>query len=127
MLLFSATTPSWVLDIARRYLKNPINVDAVGAGTRGATTIRHLAVKVPDNYLARKNILEDVIAAHSNGGKVIVFTQVRQQQHAMAEYADHWRSSGWEAAHALYNAARRIPFLTPHLSWWSCPPSSSWW
>lgn len=81
VLLFSATTPSWVLEIARRYLKNPINVDAVGAGSRGATTIRHLAVKVPDNYMARKNILEDVIAAHSNGGKVIVFTQVRGQTH----------------------------------------------
>lgn len=32
--------------------------------------------KVPDNYLARKNVLEDVIAAHSQGGRVMVFTQV---------------------------------------------------
>jgi hypothetical protein len=47
VLLFSATTPSWVQNIARQYLKNPVNVDAVGAGTtRSATTIRHVAVKV---------------------------------------------------------------------------------
>lgn len=32
--------------------------------------------QVPDNYLARKNVLEDVIAAHSQGGRVMVFTQV---------------------------------------------------
>ena len=32
---------------------------------------------MPDNYLARKNVLEDVIAAHSQGGRVMVFTQVR--------------------------------------------------
>ena len=89
-------------------------MDAAGGGTRAATTIRHVAVKVrwftgiymytyvyihnmyiyathtpipfphnktqryqvPDNYLARKNVLEDVIAAHSQGGRVMVFTQV---------------------------------------------------
>lgn len=38
-------------------------------------TLRHK--QVPDNYLARKNVLEDVIAAHSQGGRVMVFTQVR--------------------------------------------------
>ncbi|KAM3568409.1 hypothetical protein VYU27_009464 [Nannochloropsis oceanica] len=79
MLLFSATTPSWVQDIARKYLKNPINVDAVGGGNRAATTIRHVAVKVPDSYSARKNVLEDVIAAHSCGGRVMVFTQTKSE------------------------------------------------
>jgi len=78
VLLFSATTPSWVQNIARQYLKNPINVDAVGSGgTRSATTIRHVAVKVPENMQARKNILEDVIATYSAGGRVIVFTQTK--------------------------------------------------
>jgi len=79
MLLFSATTPSWVQDIARKYLKNPINVDAVGGGNRAATTIRHVAVKVPDSYSARKNVLEDVIAAHSCGGRAMVFTQTKSE------------------------------------------------
>ena len=78
VLLFSATTPSWVQNIARQYLKNPINVDAVGSGgARSATTIRHVAVKVPENMQARKNILEDVIATYSAGGRAIVFTQTK--------------------------------------------------
>ena len=33
-------------NIARKYLKEPINVDAAGGGTRAATTIRHVALKV---------------------------------------------------------------------------------
>jgi len=35
--------------------------------------------KVPDSYSARKNVLEDVIAAHSCGGRVMVFTQTKSE------------------------------------------------
>eukprot|EP00588_Corethron_pennatum_P011030 CAMPEP_0194270286 /NCGR_PEP_ID=MMETSP0169-20130528/4297_1 /TAXON_ID=218684 /ORGANISM="Corethron pennatum, Strain L29A3" /LENGTH=837 /DNA_ID=CAMNT_0039012281 /DNA_START=224 /DNA_END=2735 /DNA_ORIENTATION=+ len=64
VLLFSATTPSWVKDIARNYQSDAFNIDATSkdAGARTATTVRHLAVQVPPGKGAKHSLLEDIIA-----------------------------------------------------------------
>jgi superfamily II DNA/RNA helicase len=49
-LLFSATVPKWVRDIAGSYLKDPIVIDAVGDERQTTPdTITHYALPVPDD------------------------------------------------------------------------------
>lgn len=63
-LLFSATTPPWVKEIGKRYQENVIAIDSTGdaSGARVATTVRHMAIKVPPGLDSKKAILEDIIA-----------------------------------------------------------------
>merc|ERR1712151_137840 len=63
-LLFSATTPSWVNNIARKYQDNNVlSIDATSnKEARTATTIRHIAIQVPPDFESKKAILEDIIA-----------------------------------------------------------------
>eukprot|EP00591_Stephanopyxis_turris_P002206 CAMPEP_0195529490 /NCGR_PEP_ID=MMETSP0794_2-20130614/32047_1 /TAXON_ID=515487 /ORGANISM="Stephanopyxis turris, Strain CCMP 815" /LENGTH=902 /DNA_ID=CAMNT_0040660801 /DNA_START=209 /DNA_END=2918 /DNA_ORIENTATION=+ len=63
-LLFSATTPSWVKDIGRKYQQDVLHIDATSdvGGARTATTVRHLAVQVPPGADAKRSLLEDIIA-----------------------------------------------------------------
>lgn len=66
MLLFSATTPPWVKQIANKYQTNDVlEIDSTkeeGGGARVATTVRHLAIQVPHGPDSRTQILEDIIA-----------------------------------------------------------------
>lgn len=67
VLLFSATTPSWVTDIAGEYQTNALKIDATtkedgGRGARTATTVRHLAIQIPPSRDERASMLEDIIA-----------------------------------------------------------------
>jgi ATP-dependent RNA helicase DDX21 len=62
-LLFSATTPSWVKQIAARYQDNVYSIDATGNdGARVATTVTHKAIQLPPGVEAKKQALEDIIA-----------------------------------------------------------------
>lgn len=63
-LLFSATTPSWVKDIGRKYQSNVYSIDSTTGegGARVATTVRHTAIQVPPGEESKKAILEDIIA-----------------------------------------------------------------
>lgn len=63
-LLFSATTPSWVNDIARKYQdQNVLSIDTTSnKEARTATSVRHIAIQVPPGIDSKKAILEDIIA-----------------------------------------------------------------
>jgi len=63
-LMFSATTPSWVKQIGRKYQSDVMTIDATTeeSGARTATTVRHLAIQVPHGANSKTSILEDVIA-----------------------------------------------------------------
>lgn len=74
VLLFSATMPSWVHNIAEKYMsKSRKIIDLVGDSKQKAvTTVRHIAI--PYQWTAVGNILNDVIAMYAGRtGKVIVF------------------------------------------------------
>jgi ATP-dependent RNA helicase DDX21 len=62
-LLFSATTPSWVKDIGRKYQENVVSIDSTAgeSGARTATTVRHLAIQLPPGKESKLSMLE----AHS--------------------------------------------------------------
>ena len=63
-LLFSATTPSWVKNIGKKYQENVVMIDStsMSTGARTATTVRHLAAQIPPGPKTRMEILEDIIA-----------------------------------------------------------------
>ncbi len=62
-LLFSATTPSWVKDIGRKYQKNTVAIDSTNkeGGARTATTVKHTALRLPKGA-NKHSMLEDIIA-----------------------------------------------------------------
>ncbi|MCF8054682.1 MAG: DEAD/DEAH box helicase [Deltaproteobacteria bacterium] len=81
MLLFSATMPREVLDIAKRYMRNPQTI-SVGEKNMGAESIEHLCYMVQsrDRYLALKRIIDynpDIYG--------IVFCRTRQETKEIAE------------------------------------------
>lgn len=92
-LLFSATTPSWVKQLTKKYLENPVYVDVVGDKMQqAATTVTHKAVLMPSGDTARASLLEDIIAvevssrlgqdsdvAVGGGGRVIVFAATKRE------------------------------------------------
>jgi ATP-dependent RNA helicase DDX21 len=69
-LLFSATTPPWVKNIANQYQKNVLTIDSTTEqGPRVATTVRHTAVQVPHGPESKMAILEDIIAVEISRDK----------------------------------------------------------
>lgn len=99
VILFSATVPGWVKNLAAQYQKEDVvTFDAVTRGSMAATTVRHCAVRVPDRDEARASLLADIIAVYSgmsgskNGVKAtaagpsraIVFTQTKREADELA-------------------------------------------
>lgn len=63
-LLFSATTPPWVKQIAAQYQTDVVSIDSTTeeGGARVAKNVRHLAVQVPPGAVSKRSVLEDIIA-----------------------------------------------------------------
>lgn len=94
-LMFSATTPDWVEKVGRQYQKDVVTIDTTGdtGGARVATTVKHVAVRVPpgeDLYSMLENIIRIQLANHvaagaearsnpSSLGKVIIFTNTKRE------------------------------------------------
>ena len=80
-LLFSATEPRWVSQMARKYLSDPLKIDTVGSDKlQAAITVTHKAVLVPGRDDLRASLLEDVISVEAGeDGRAIVFTQTKKE------------------------------------------------
>eukprot|EP01129_Flabellula_baltica_P011056 TRINITY_DN475_c0_g2_i1.p1 TRINITY_DN475_c0_g2~~TRINITY_DN475_c0_g2_i1.p1 ORF type:complete len:435 (+),score=100.74 TRINITY_DN475_c0_g2_i1:1100-2404(+) len=80
-LLYSATMPDWVRNIAEQYLSQDyVIIDLVGDGREEKTAegIDHYTYNAPyQNYAFRLKILEEVIKEYSEGGKVMVFCDTK--------------------------------------------------
>jgi ATP-dependent RNA helicase DDX21 len=76
-LLFSATLPAWVNKIARRYQKDPLIVDLVGAKDTGrlADTISLKLMQVEGQQ--KQSAALDAITQYNMGGKTIVFVNTK--------------------------------------------------
>ncbi|XP_075072575.1 nucleolar RNA helicase 2 [Mixophyes fleayi] len=73
-LLFSATCPDWMYNVAKKYMKqNYEKIDLVGhRSQKAAVTVEHLAIEC--NRYQKPVVLGDVIQVYSgNHGKTIVF------------------------------------------------------
>ncbi|XP_021281532.1 DEAD-box ATP-dependent RNA helicase 3, chloroplastic [Herrania umbratica] len=76
-MLFSATMPSWVKKLARKYLDNPLNIDLVGdQDEKLAEGIKLYAISTTST--SKQTILSDLITVYAKGGKTIVFTQTKR-------------------------------------------------
>ncbi|XP_058738438.1 DEAD-box ATP-dependent RNA helicase 3, chloroplastic-like isoform X1 [Vicia villosa] len=76
-MLFSATMPSWVKKLARKYLDNPLTIDLVGdEEEKLAEGIKLYAISATST--SKRTILSDLITVYAKGGKTIVFTQTKR-------------------------------------------------
>lgn len=76
-LLFSATLPEWVRKIAAKFLKESRKtVDLVGEEKmKASNSVKHLLL--PGHYSMRTQLVQDVISCYGSGGRVIVFTETK--------------------------------------------------
>ncbi|KAJ9538258.1 hypothetical protein OSB04_030991 [Centaurea solstitialis] len=76
-MLFSATMPSWVKKLSRKYLNNPLTIDLVGdQDEKLAEGIKLYAI--PTTSTSKRTILADLVTVYAKGGKTIVFTQTKR-------------------------------------------------
>ncbi|XP_043911711.1 nucleolar RNA helicase 2 [Protopterus annectens] len=78
-LLFSATCPSWVYDVAKKYMRPKFEqIDLIGKKTqKTATTVEHLAIEC--HWSQREAVIGDVIQVYSGShGRTIVFCETKK-------------------------------------------------
>ncbi|XP_030807060.1 nucleolar RNA helicase 2-like [Camarhynchus parvulus] len=84
-LLFSATCPRWVYDVAKKYMRAEYEqIDLVGKKTqRTATTVEHLAIQCRSSQ--RAGVLGDIIQVYSGThGRTIVFCETKKEANELA-------------------------------------------
>ncbi|KAJ4887752.1 DEAD-box ATP-dependent RNA helicase 7 [Raphanus sativus] len=76
-LLFSATLPGWVQNIASRFLKqDKKTIDLVGNDRmKASNSVRHIAL--PCSRQAMSRLIPDIISLYSSGGSTIIFTETK--------------------------------------------------
>ncbi|KAJ6980742.1 DEAD-box ATP-dependent RNA helicase 3 [Populus alba x Populus x berolinensis] len=76
-MLFSATMPTWVKKLARKYLDNPLQIDLVGdQEEKLAEGIKLYAVST--TATSKRTILSDLVTVYAKGGKTIIFTRTKR-------------------------------------------------
>lgn len=76
-MLFSATMPTWVKKLARKYLDNPLTIDLVGdQDEKLAEGIKLYAILT--TATSKQTILRDLVTVYAKGGKTIVFTRTKR-------------------------------------------------
>ncbi|XP_061971586.1 DEAD-box ATP-dependent RNA helicase 3, chloroplastic-like isoform X1 [Populus nigra] len=76
-MLFSATMPTWVKKLARKYLDNPLQIDLVGdQEEKLAEGIKLYALSA--TAASKRTILSDLVTVYAKGGKTIIFTQTKR-------------------------------------------------
>ncbi|NWR59102.1 DDX21 helicase, partial [Bucorvus abyssinicus] len=84
-LLFSATCPRWVYDVAKKYMKDEYEqIDLIGKKTqRTAMTVEHLAIQCRSSQ--RAGVLGDIIQVYSgSSGRTIVFCETKKEANELA-------------------------------------------
>lgn len=90
MLMFSATMPNEIARIAKKYMKDPVEI-VVGNRNEGAENVRHIyyMVNARDKYLALKRIADDTTNIYG-----IIFCRTRRDTQ---EIADKLIADGYNA------------------------------
>ncbi|KAK2377635.1 DEAD-box ATP-dependent RNA helicase 53, mitochondrial [Trifolium repens] len=103
-LMFSATMPTWIKQLTRNYLKDPLTIDLVGDSDQKLADGISLYSVASDAYV-KAGILVPLIKEHANGGKCIVFTQTKRD----ADRISHGMSKSipCEALHGDISQAQR--------------------
>ena len=88
-MLFSATLPTWVANVANRFLKaDRKTIDLVGSSTiKASMTVKHLLMHC--QWTERTALIADTIRARAAGGpsaRVIVFTETKKDAQEVSEH-----------------------------------------
>ncbi|CAM8922960.1 hypothetical protein QQ045_023113 [Rhodiola kirilowii] len=78
-MLFSATMPTWVKKLARKYLDNPLTIDLVGDQEEKLAEGIKLHAIPAATPTSKRSMLNDLITVYAKGGKTIVFTQTKRE------------------------------------------------
>ncbi|XP_027158498.1 DEAD-box ATP-dependent RNA helicase 7 [Coffea eugenioides] len=83
-LLFSATLPDWVKQIAAKFLKpDKKTVDLIGnEKMKASASVRHIVL--PCSTSARAQLIPDIIHCYSRGGQTIIFTETKDSASELA-------------------------------------------
>ncbi|XP_005467227.2 nucleolar RNA helicase 2 [Oreochromis niloticus] len=84
-LLFSATCPPWVYEVAKKYMRpNCKHIDLIGKKTqKAATTVEHLAITC--HWSQRAAVIGDVIQVYSGShGRTIVFCETKKEANELS-------------------------------------------
>ncbi|XP_024151706.1 nucleolar RNA helicase 2 [Oryzias melastigma] len=84
-LLFSATCPPWVYEVAKKYMRPGCkHVDLIGKKTqKAATTVEHLAIAC--HWSQRAAVIGDVIQVYSGShGRTIVFCETKKDANELS-------------------------------------------
>ncbi|KAK9670064.1 hypothetical protein RND81_13G174500 [Saponaria officinalis] len=109
-MLFSATMPSWIKKLSRKYLDSPLTIDLVGdQEEKLAEGIKLYAIST--TAASKRTILSDVITVYARGGKTIVFTRTKRDadevslalSHSIASEALHGDISQHQRERTLNN------------------------
>lgn len=87
-LLFSATCPHWVYNVAKKYMKSTYEqVDLIGKKTqKTAITVEHLAIKC--HWTQRAAVIGDVIRVYSGyQGRTIIFCETKKEAQELSQNA----------------------------------------
>ncbi|XP_032416118.1 nucleolar RNA helicase 2 [Xiphophorus hellerii] len=93
-LLFSATCPPWVYDVAKKYMRPGCkHIDLIGKKTqKAATTVEHLAITC--HWSQRAAVIGDVVQVYSGShGRTIVFCETKKEANELAMNASIKQSS----------------------------------
>ncbi|XP_040589250.1 nucleolar RNA helicase 2-like [Mesocricetus auratus] len=85
-LLFSATCPHWVFNVAKKYMKSTYEqVDLIGKKTqKAAITVEHLAIKC--HWSERAAVIGDVIRVYSgHQGHTIIFCETKREAQELSQ------------------------------------------
>ncbi|CAK7340355.1 unnamed protein product [Dovyalis caffra] len=90
-MCFSATMPSWIRELVRKYLKDPLTIDLVGDSDKKLADGITLYSIASDMY-GKASILGPLITEHAKGGKCIVFTETKRDADRLAyAMAKHYK------------------------------------
>ncbi|CAI0439826.1 unnamed protein product [Linum tenue] len=82
-MLFSATMPSWIKNLIKNYLTNPLTIDLVGDSDKKLADGITLYSIASESY-QKAGVLAPLIAEHGKGGKCIVFTETKRDADRLA-------------------------------------------
>uniref|UniRef100_A0A2K6T5A7 Uncharacterized protein n=1 Tax=Saimiri boliviensis boliviensis TaxID=39432 RepID=A0A2K6T5A7_SAIBB len=85
-LLFSATCPHWVFNVAKKYMKSAYEqVDLIGKKTqKTAITVEHLAIKC--HWTQRSGVIGDVIRVYGgHQGRTIIFCETKKEAQELSQ------------------------------------------
>ncbi|KAF5180468.1 Dead-box atp-dependent rna helicase [Thalictrum thalictroides] len=76
-MLFSATMPSWVNQLSKKFLKDPLVIDLVGDSDQKLADGISL-YSVVSTSSGKENMLPTLISKYGKGGKSIIFTRTKR-------------------------------------------------